>query len=88
MNSSTISKVEFFRHVLNQATKGKLRTAGRSLPVRIDGMMESRPSRIVIFLSGLIGIPAALLTIALYFWPSSSLDSNAEPLANAETSQQ
>lgn len=84
MNSSTISKVEFFRFVLSQASKGKLRTAGRSLPVKFDRLMESRLSRVAIFLSGLIGIPAGLLSLVLYFWPSTDLQNGVEPADRLE----
>ncbi|MFU8824264.1 hypothetical protein [Yoonia sp.] len=56
MNSSTISKVEFFGFVLDRAAKGKLVTAGRSLIVRLDRALETRFSRIVALISAFIGI--------------------------------
>jgi hypothetical protein len=49
MHSSTISKVEFFRHAIVLAGRGKLRTAGRSLPVRVDRLLESRSARLAAF---------------------------------------
>ncbi|SIT83088.1 hypothetical protein SAMN05421665_1598 [Yoonia rosea] len=67
MNSSTISKVEFFRYVLERASKGKLKTAGRSLPVRMDRALESRPARVVAFISAMIGIPAGLFALFSLF---------------------
>lgn len=63
MNSSTISKVEFFRYVLNQASVGKLKTAGRTLPVKLDRALESQFSRIFAFFSTLIGIPSGIAFI-------------------------
>src|SRR4051794_13924012 len=36
MNESTSTKVHFFRHVIDLALRGKLKTAGQSLANRID----------------------------------------------------
>ncbi len=41
MNSSTISKVEFYRYVIVQAQRGTLRTAGMTLVNRIDRLLDS-----------------------------------------------
>ncbi len=67
MNSSTISKVEFFRFVLELASKGKLKTKGRTLAVRVDRILESYLARVIALLSGILGIPSAILGFVLYF---------------------
>jgi hypothetical protein len=70
MHSSTISKVEFFRHVISLAIKGKLRTAGMGFLVRIDRLMEGRVSRVIAFVAGIAGIisiPMAIYQGMLWF---------------------
>lgn len=49
MNASTISKVQFFRHAIELARKGKLHTAGSKLVNRIDRLLESRWARVLAF---------------------------------------
>jgi len=49
MNASTISKVQFFKHAINLALRGKLKTAGNKLINRIDKLLESRPARVAAF---------------------------------------
>jgi hypothetical protein len=69
MHSSTICKVEFFRHVISIAMKGKLRTAGRSILIRIDRLLESRTARTIAFVAavfGLISIPVAVYQVILW----------------------
>lgn len=56
MNTSTTTKVHFFRHVIDLALKGKLRTVGRSLANRIDRLLESRSSRVLAFTGTLLGL--------------------------------
>jgi hypothetical protein len=63
MNTSTISKVEFFWWVIEQARRGKLHTAGNRLINRVDRLLESRWSR----LGALIGTAIALATAAYKF---------------------
>lgn len=46
MHGSTISKVEFFRHVIMLAQRGKLKTAGRGLLVRVDRLLDNRWPRL------------------------------------------
>ena len=69
MHSSTISKVEFFRHVISLAIKGKLRTAGKGILVRIDRLLEGRTARVIAFVAavaGLISIPIAAYQVHLW----------------------
>jgi hypothetical protein len=69
MNNSTISKVEFFRHVISLAIKGKLRTAGRGFLVRIDRLLESRAARVIVFLAAvaaIISVPIAVYQVILW----------------------
>jgi hypothetical protein len=49
MNASTIAKVQFFRHAVELAKKGRLRTAGNKLVNRIDKLLESRWARVLAF---------------------------------------
>jgi hypothetical protein len=49
MHLSTISKVQFFAHVIKQMLKGKLKTASKECANRIDRLLESRTSRLVAF---------------------------------------
>lgn len=70
MNSSTICKVEFFRHVIGLTIKGKLRTAGKSLMMRIDRLLESRAARMAAFIAaiaGIISLPIAAYQVHLWF---------------------
>ena len=68
MNSSTISKVEFFRYVTEKAAIGKLKTAGSTLPIKLDRALDSSTSRVIAFSSGVIGIPSGILGMLLYFF--------------------
>lgn len=68
MNSSTISKVEFFRFVLDRAAKGKLKTAGNSLPVKMDRALEGTTARSVALISAIVGLPASILGIAIFLF--------------------
>lgn len=69
MHSSTISKVEFFRYAIMLALKGRLKTAGMGVLVRIDRLLESRWTRLAavtttaITLSGL-AVSAVLWVLA------------------------
>ena len=56
MNSSTISKVEFFRHVISLAIRGKLRTAGQGFLVRIDRLLEGRAARVIAFIAAVASL--------------------------------
>jgi hypothetical protein len=70
MHSSTISKVEFFRHVIALAIAGKLRTAGKGFLIRIDRLLESRTARVIILaaaVAGIITIPIAAYQVHLWF---------------------
>jgi len=69
MHSSTISKVEFFRHVISLAIRGKLRTAGKGFLVRIDKLLEGRAARVIAFLAavaGIVTIPIAIYQVNLW----------------------
>jgi hypothetical protein len=56
MNASTISKVQFFRHAIDLALRGKLRTAGNLLVNRIDRLLESRTARVLAFTGTVLGL--------------------------------
>lgn len=60
MHTSTISKVAFFRHVIEQALQGKLRTAGKGLLVFIDRLLESRSARVAAFTGTCIALGTAI----------------------------
>jgi hypothetical protein len=56
LNSSTISKVQFFQWVIRQALKGKLRTAGKTFANRVDRILESRSARMWALAGTTLGI--------------------------------
>jgi hypothetical protein len=56
MNESTNSKIHFFRHIIELALRGKLRTAGQSIASRIDRLLESRTSRVLAFTGTVLGL--------------------------------
>ena len=55
MNSSTISKVEFFRHIINLSRRGKLHTSGTKIINYVDRLLESRWSRLVALSMSFVG---------------------------------
>lgn len=59
MHSSTISKVEFFRHVIAMSLSGKLKTAGKGIWVQLDRIMESRWARLGAFIGTVIALVGA-----------------------------
>ena len=61
MNSSTMSKVDFFAHVIRLMQVGKLRTAANSLGAWIDRLLESRAAKSVTLVSAAVAIPAAFV---------------------------
>lgn len=66
MNSSTICKVEFFRHVIILMQQGKLRTASHGILVQLDRLLESRWARVVALVASIIGV--LLFAQALFSW--------------------
>jgi hypothetical protein len=66
LNSSTISKVQFFHWVIKQALKGKLRTAGHSFANYVDRLLESRAARTCALGGTTIGIVTTIYN-ALHF---------------------
>jgi hypothetical protein len=67
MHASTISKVEFFRHTIILAQKGKLRTSSKGWGVRIDRLLESRLAKVAVLVAAVIGIGGITLYQA-YTW--------------------
>lgn len=67
MNASTISKVQFFKHVIEQTLRGKLRTAGRSLFNKIDRLLESRSARVMALTAAALALGAWFVRILLIF---------------------
>lgn len=68
MNSSTISKVEFFRYVVDLASRGKLKTGSKSLPAKLDRALESPASRATALVSSVVGIPSGIAWIISLFF--------------------
>jgi hypothetical protein len=60
MNASTISKVQFFRHAIELALRGKLRTAGNLFVNRIDRLLEGRTARVLAFTGTVLGLSSWL----------------------------
>ncbi len=69
MHSSTICKVEFFRHVIVLAERGKLRTASKGWGVRIDRLLESRTAKIAALAAAVIGVLVGIYQA--YLWVSA-----------------
>lgn len=67
MHASTISKVEFFRHVINKAMSGKLKTAEKGFIIFIDKLLDGRPARVITFFGTIIAIPATIYSIIMAF---------------------
>jgi hypothetical protein len=65
MNESTSTKVHFFRHVIDLALRGKLKTAGQSLVNRIDKLLESRTSRVLALTGTVLGLLSWIIWLAL-----------------------
>lgn len=63
LNSSTICKVNFFHHVIQNALKGKLRTAGNSLANYVDRILESRAARMLALAGTTLGIALGIYTV-------------------------
>lgn len=66
MNSSTISKVEFFRSVIDRAKRGKLRVKGKGFAHLVDKFLESQASRIAAFAG--TGIGVMIGTYQIFLW--------------------
>jgi hypothetical protein len=63
MHSSTIAKVEFFRHVIQRVQEGKLKTYGMGLLVRVDRLLESRWSRVAALVTNVIALVGFVLAL-------------------------
>jgi hypothetical protein len=65
MNESTSTKVHFFKHVIDLALRGKLKTAGQSIANRIDKLLESRTSRVLALTGTLLGLLSWIVWLAI-----------------------
>jgi hypothetical protein len=65
MHSSTISKVEFFRHVIELAQRGQLKTASKGFYAWMDRMLESRGQRLFAFIATAVGLIVGVLGLVL-----------------------
>lgn len=68
MNTSTMSKVEFFGHVIDAAMRGKLKTAGGGFLIFVDRLLESRGGRVTAFFGTIVGIVVPLYTFIEWLW--------------------
>lgn len=68
MNSSTISKVEFFRYVLDLASRGKLKTNGSNLTALIDRALNSVFSRVIALIASFLGVLSGGYWVVSFFW--------------------
>jgi urea transporter len=66
MNTSTISKVDFFSFVISQVLKGKLKIASRGFVIFIDRLLESRKARVVAVMSAAIGLLVAVIQLGIW----------------------
>jgi hypothetical protein len=69
MNASTISKVQFFRHAIGLALRGKLRTSGNSFVNRIDKLLESRMARVLALTGTVLGVGGWLVKFGVSILP-------------------
>lgn len=60
MQSSTICKVEFFRHVIVLAAKGRLRTASKGWGVLVDRLLEGRSAKVIALAAAVVGVLVGL----------------------------
>lgn len=67
MHQSTLSKVEFFRMVIDLVQRGKLNTGSNGFLNRADRLMESRWARTTALVSSIVGIPASVVGMYLLF---------------------
>jgi len=65
MHQSTISKVQFFRYVIRQIIRGKLKTAGKSIANRIDRLLDSRVARVVAFFLSVLSLGSWVVYLAV-----------------------
>lgn len=72
MHSSTIAKVEFFRHVIVKTLDGKLKTAESTFIYRIDRLLDGRLARVAAFSVTAISLIGAV--IGGLTWLVSSID--------------
>jgi hypothetical protein len=63
LNSSTISKVQFFQWLIKRALIGKLRTAGKSFANLVDRVLESRAARMWALAGTSLGVLLGLYNI-------------------------
>jgi hypothetical protein len=59
MHSSTIAKVEFFRHIIVLAEKGRLRVASSGVFIAVDRLLESRWARVSALAASVMGLAVA-----------------------------
>ncbi|MFM7468615.1 MAG: hypothetical protein ACKO37_03840 [Vampirovibrionales bacterium] len=67
MSSSTLSKVEFFRQVVEKASKNNLKTSSKNWEVWIEKRCESTGMKIFLILATTIGIPGSIIALIQYF---------------------
>jgi hypothetical protein len=67
MNTSTITKVEFFRHVIVKAQQGKLKTSGSEILTRVDRLLESRWSRVAALTGTGIALGTTIIKAVMLF---------------------
>jgi hypothetical protein len=66
MNTSTIAKVDFFRHAIVLAQNGKLRTSGNGWGVRVDRLLESRTAKAAALVAG--GVEGLVALWQAFLW--------------------
>jgi hypothetical protein len=65
LNSSTISKVNFFQWVIRRTLSGHLRTAGSGIVNRIDKILESRFARVIALTVTILSLGSWIVYLAL-----------------------
>ena len=66
MNTSTITKVGFFSHVISAVLKGKLKTGARGFVNALDRLLESRKNRVVAGFAAVLGVIVGVIQLLLW----------------------
>ena len=63
LHKSTLSKVGFFRYVIEKMISGRLRVKTRGYGVMVDRLLESRLAKIIALIASLVGVVLAFVQI-------------------------
>lgn len=67
VHKSTLCKVGFFAKVITRLEKGGLKTSSKGIGVMVDRILESRHSKVIALIAGVISLPVALYQGYVWF---------------------